>query len=361
MEKQEVTLSAELVGRVLAEDVLSVNGTLLLSKGLKLRMEDISHLLERNIEKVTIEGKVEKQVDEAYEEVSYKRISFMYDDKLTVVESFFQQVATRGTFDKKQVDGFDQLITNILKAPHLFLQLRSIQDTDQYTYKHSLNVGIISAMLAKLMGFKEKDMIRVGQAGILHDIGKAKIPEQILNKPTTLTSKEFKIIQKHPQFGHEILIKNKIEDDYILSAALMHHERMNGTGYPLGWKGSQISLVAQIVAVADVYDAILSKRVYKDPLSLFHAFEEMKKLAFQKELNPDIVFLLLKYISSLIEGQNVQLNNGIIGKVVFASPFEMDRPIILYNEEYIDLQQRRDLYIKDIPSFSENQVIDHKK
>lgn len=343
---KSLKLDLELAGSVLADDVSTDDGRLLLSKGKKLTKEDLVNLMKRNIDEIMIEEVV---IDSINQDSVSKKFEKKYQHSIEHVKDFFQQAAMEESFDKESVvDIFDQMYDQMKTSPQLFLQLRTLQNIDDYTYQHSLHVGILSALLAKLYGFDQEEVTRIGHAGFFHDIGKAKIPPEILQKPSVLNSKEFEYIQKHTQYGYEILLKNNVTDNYILDAALMHHERIDGSGYPLKKKGDQIPVAAQIVAIADVYDAICSKKVYKNSISPFHAYEELRTLAFQKILNPDIVFMFLHYISKLMEGQKVLLSNGEVGTVVFAPHNEPNRPIVTSNGEYLNLSKIRNLYVKDI-------------
>ena len=332
--------SKEWANHVLADDIMTDSGTLLLAKGHVLTVEDIDSLVQRGINFIALE-KVETKIDPEFTD--------LYKSCLTAVEDMFQAVSSEEKLEKETLfEIFDELMHKKLTVPHLFMQLQTIKDIDQYTFHHSLNVGTISALLAKLNGFKDDDIYRIGYAGFLHDIGKALIPQAVLQKSSALTEEEYQLIKSHPRKGYDILLKNGIDDEYILSAALMHHERLNGEGYPFGKKEGEIPVVAQIVAVADVYDAISADKVYKESLSPFHTYLELRQHAFRKELNAEIVVKFLEYISKLTEGKKVLLNNGSIGTVILTYSTEPNRPLIEVNGEFIDLRKNRDIYIKKL-------------
>ena len=323
----------------LAEDIVSKNGTLLLSKGHLLTNEDLKTILDWNIEYIVIEES--SPTDSAFSE--------LYDTCLSTVEHSFQTVANGGKLEKEPLfEMFDHLLNQMFTTPSIFIQLRTIKEINKRTFQHSLNVGALSALLARLYGFEKEDITRMGHAGFLHDIGKALIPESILNKPGELDEKEYEIMKRHPELGYDILKKNNIDDEYILSAVLLHNERLNGTGYPFGKKEQGIPLPAQIVAIADVYDSISTDKEYKKSLSPFHAYMELQNLAFKGELNPKIVLKFLEYISKLMEGKKVLLNDGTIGKVIFSTPYEPNRPLIEVNGAFIDLRKNREIYIQEL-------------
>ena len=332
--------SIEWKDHVLAEDINTDKGTLLLSRGHTLTEEDISSLIDRKLEFIVLE-KIETRIDPEF--------TTLYNSCLTTVEAMFQAASSQEKLEKETLfEIFDELMNKMLTVPNLFMQLQTIKDIDHYTFQHSLNVGAISALLARLYGFKDEEINRIGYAGFLHDIGKAFIPQSILQKNSALTEEEYKVVQGHPHLSYDILLKNDIKDEYILSAALMHHERLSGEGYPFGKQNEQIPIAAQIVAIADVYDAISVDKVYKESLSPFHAYHELRQLAFQKELNAEIVVKFLEYISKLMEGKKVLLNSGLIGKVILAYSTEPNRPLIEVDSEFIDLRKNRELYIKKV-------------
>jgi len=329
----------EWIGNILAEDVFTDQGTLLLAKGHTLRQEDIDNILDRAIIRIAVEER-NSNVDEKF--------TLLYDTCLFTVDKMFKASEKQERIEKETLfEIFDDLIDQMKLAPDLFMQMWTIKDIDQYTMKHSLNVGILSTLLAKLAGMNESESVRVGHAGFLHDIGKALIPSSVLDKPANLDEEEYKQIKQHPKYGYEILLKNEIKDDYILMAALMHHERLSGNGYPFRKKAKTIPLVAQIVAIADVYDAISAERSYKESFSPFHAYMELRQLAFRNELNPTIVIRFLEYISKLMEGKEVLLSDGSVGTVIFVSPYEQNRPLVNVDKKFIDLRKVRDIYIKE--------------
>lgn len=332
-------------GYKLAEDIMTDNGTLLLSKGRILSEEDLLLMKEWKISCFFVEKNHFIDHFIKKDPVFYE----LYQHSLLSVERMFQLAAKKEKLiEKKLFETFDQLLLHMVSEPFLVAQLRTIKDADRYTLQHSLNVGIMSAMLARIIGLNQEEVIQIGHAGFVHDIGKVLIPPTILNKPDKLTEDELRIIRTHPRLGYEILVENNVNDSVILGATLFHHERLDGSGYPVKRKGEQIPLSAQIVAVADVYDAISADRSYKKSLSPFHAYKELYYLAFQKLLNPQIVIKFLEYISKAMIGKKVILSDGSVGTVVMAFHNEPERPLISVNNQYIDLRKNRETYIQEL-------------
>ncbi|MFH1759964.1 MAG: HD-GYP domain-containing protein, partial [bacterium] len=158
----------------------------------------------------------------------------------------------------------EDIISSIIRNPDALVSLCQIKGYDEYTYSHSVNVGVLVASLAHSLGYKSEKLLFAGMGGILHDIGKLKISDSIVNKPGKLTLNEFDIMKKHPLYGYKILEGRKNISDATRAAIIQHHERYNGKGYPNRLKGKGIDEIGLISAVADVYDAMTSDRVYRE-------------------------------------------------------------------------------------------------
>lgn len=168
--------------------------------------------------------------------------------------------------------------TDKAMIPLIIMILRLIKKSDPYTFFHSKNVAYYSVELGKALNLSKKDCFSLYIGGLIHDVGKIKIPEEILNKPSPLTSEEYNIIKTHPEQGYEML-KNVplFEKDEVLNVIRYHHERFDGEGYPAQLKGNQIPIAARIIAVADSFDAMTTNRVYRKRLDLEDAINEIEK------------------------------------------------------------------------------------
>ena len=158
----------------------------------------------------------------------------------------------------------DEISKSISRNPEAFLNLARLKTKDDYTYMHSVAVCALMIALGKQLGLEGNDLKEAGLAGLLHDVGKMMIDEEVLNKPGKLTDEEFNIVKDHPRKGWEILQGSSDITATALDVCLHHHERMDGKGYPEKLAGEQISLFAKMGAVCDVYDALTSNRCYKN-------------------------------------------------------------------------------------------------
>ncbi|MBR5597647.1 MAG: HD-GYP domain-containing protein [Lachnospiraceae bacterium] len=227
------------------------------------------------------------------------------------------------------------LLDNTHTHYHVFDMLHNLRTYDDSTYTHALNVALICNVLASWLNFSEKDVHLATQCGLFHDIGKLKIPEEIIKKPDRLTDQEYDIIKQHPMEGYKILKRCQV-DPHISYSALMHHERSDGKGYPLGYTSDKIDKFAKIVAIADVYDAMTAARVYRGPLCPFKVIDVFEQEGFQKYDTKYILTFLENVVSSYLS-HRVRLSDGREGTIFFINKQRLSRPILKCDESYIDL------------------------
>ena len=203
-------------------------------------------------------------------------------------------------------------------------------------------------MLGNWLGFSEDAQNTLTLCGLLHDIGKSRIPASIIGKPGRLTSEEFEQIKRHPLLGYELL-KNQPLDPHIKNAALMHHERCDGSGYPTGLTEDYIDNFAMIVAIADVYDAMTAARSYRSPLCPFEVISKFEEDGFQK-YHTKYILVFLKQIASTYQSNRVILSDGRGCTIVMLNQNALSRPIVQFDDKScLDLSTAsRDLYIKAV-------------
>lgn len=218
---------------------------------------------------------------------------------------------------------------------------------DSYTYTHSINVALLSMLIGQWMKYGEHMIESLIIAGLLHDIGKMKVDPNILNKPGKLTDSEFEEMKKHPCYSYELLQENKSISLDVKVGILMHHEKIDGSGYPYGVYSENINDIAKVLAVADVYDAMLSERPYKKKHSPFDVMQLMQEGVFGK-LDTKILLTFLTHIASYYIGVYVQLSTGEIGEVVAINPACVYRPIVKVKDKYIDLFTEKSISIVEL-------------
>jgi len=232
------------------------------------------------------------------------------------------------------------------------LNISGMRIADEYTFVHSVNVAAYTSVLAKDFGMDGEELKKLCTGALCHDVGKMLIREEVLNKPGRLTDEEFEEMKAHTTLGYNLLKENGIEEE-IASIALYHHERIDGSGYPMGLKEEQLPISAQMTAITDVYDALTSDRVYKKAIESNNAMMIIVSES-GKHFNPKLVSIFQRAVGIYPIGSLVKLNNGYIARILEQNE-GIVRPIIqiIYDNEgkpvedkvVLNLMDNRELYI----------------
>lgn len=206
-----------------------------------------------------------------------QKSKLMYDAARGIMKGLFEREDLPAAISDVKAAA-EVIMEDVLRDDKAFLSLVKASSYDYYTYTHCINVAIYSIGIGKFLGFSNDELRALAYGAALHDIGKIKLDQNILNKESALSDEEFGHIKAHAPYGFEIL-KTSVAglDHRALSAVKHHHEKLDGSGYPDGLRGNQISEYARIVAIADVFDALNTKRCYKEPMSTFETLTFMKK------------------------------------------------------------------------------------
>ena len=226
-----------------------------------------------------------------------------------------------------------------------FHMMHKIRKYDDATFIHSLNVAILCNMFGHWINMPQDDLDVLTLAGLLHDVGKMKIPEEIIKKPGILTEEEYTEIKNHPRRGYNLLKPMKL-DERIKKVALMHHERCDGSGYPDGLRGDQIDEFAKIVAIADVYDALTSARVYRGALCPFEVINMVVEQDGDKRFDPKYLHPFLEGVVKSFIGCEVVLSDGEKGTIVAMHADELARPSVCVSGKVLDLREMSDVTIQ---------------
>ena len=228
---------------------------------------------------------------------------------------------------------------------HTFRMLRRVRRYDDLTYIHSLNVAILCHEFANWMHIPEEEQDILTLAGLLHDVGKMGIPGKIIKKAGLLTDEEYELIKQHPQKGYDFLKKHPL-DERIMNAALMHHERCDGSGYPQGLKADEIDDFAKIVAIADYYDALTSARVYREPHCPFEVFRMLQQE--RDKFDSTYLAVFMEGVASFYIGCEVVLSNQKRARMVDTNPTDQSNPIVKMDGLIVNLAMAPDVDVKEI-------------
>lgn len=342
-------------GDQLSKDIFNNYGLHVLSKGARLYQHERSKLLQHHIDYIDIEPRDEDEEPAAAERtlettVNPKWLPKMqpiYENAVTHLEELFVSAVQDGIIDDVQATNVIQpLLDNLQLERDVVSMLLLLNNNSEYTYQHSVQVGMLSYYLATWLGYSNAKAAEIGKAGFLHDIGKCKIDDSILNKPGKLTEEEFNAVKLHTVYGYE-LITSSIDNPEIALGALQHHERVDGSGYPKGLKGEQIHPIAKIIAVVDIYSAMISARVYQKERDLLYVLKELHRLSFS-QLDPLTTHTFIKHMIPNFIGKRVDLSNGDTGMIVMTHPTEFFRPLVQVGDNFIDLNLEREFEIMHV-------------
>ena len=287
----------------------------------------------------SIEDKKRKEsnkVEEEFKEISLK------------LQRTFTQIANDNEAAMDEIREFSRKIQNELRPSSIVIKNIVLYGSGEDSiYRHGVNVAALSALLGKWVGLDDAKINLLVYSAILHDIGKTKVNKDVLEKDASLTKGEFNIIKTHTSSGYNIVKGITFLDKSVSYGVLMHHERIDGSGYPLGLKGEGIHPFAKIIAIADVFDAINSDRGYKDKKLPFEALQIVKTEGLGK-LDYEYVKIFLEHIVAYYTGEEVLLNTNERCKIIQMNVNNLEKPLVFKEGDFVDLGKEKDMYIKEM-------------
>ncbi len=224
------------------------------------------------------------------------------------------------------VELVEEIACSVLRDPNGLLSVLRLKLNDEYTYLHSVSVCALMVGLGRTLGLSEEACREAGLSGYLHDVGKAFIDEEILNKPGKLTAEEFALIKQHPELGYQYLIQTPGMPAYASDACRHHHERIDGRGYPDALPAEAITLYSRMTAVCDVYDALTSERPYKHGWDPAEAIAQMAR--WEGHFDRRLLLAFVKTLGIYPVGSLVRLESGVSGVVIRQNPADLTRPVL---------------------------------
>lgn len=346
-------------GMVVGQAVLKENGKVLLAEGTVLT-DRLIHLLDTwDIRTVSIREETDR-VSVDFGPVHSEAVEGFYQTYYQTVDFMKHAFAAIRHFQKISVDQMLQLVAGNVRTlvddVGALFYLNMGNNPEDYTYHHSVRVAIVAGILGKWLGYERERLDDLLLAGLLHDIGKAEIPLEIINKPGKLTGEEMKAVRLHSVYGAQLLksAAHAVPADVILGV-LQHHERMDGSGYPNKTAGAKIHDFARIIAIADTYDAMTSERLFQSKTTPFTVVDVLSQEMFTR-LDPDFSTTFLNNIRDSLLGVIVQLSDGREAEVVYLGEFLAARPVVKTKEgEFICLDKCKDVYVSKVISLRQPQ------
>ncbi len=260
----------------------------------------------------------------AAELVRAKQICFESKDLITAM--FNEARMGRALDAEAALPMVEEISASVLRNPAALISVARLKTADDYSYMHSVAVCALMVSLARELGMNVDQVREAGFAGLLHDMGKARMPPEVLNKPGKLTEEEYAVMQMHPMTGHQMLVDSGIESQAVLDVVLHHHERMDGAGYPKKLSGDQISLNARMGAICDVYDAITSNRPYKAGWDPAESIQRMT--TWKGHFDRAVLKSFIKSIGIYPIGGLVRLESEKLGVVIEQHSTQLLKPVV---------------------------------
>lgn len=243
--------------------------------------------------------------------------------------SAFHSLEKQGNFHIEKIDdALNSIIEDLFSREDILVSLNEISTVSDNTLVHSINTTVLSLLIGKELGLSNSEMKKLSEGAILHDMGKISLDQSILFKSEKLTKEEFEHIKLHPEYGYDMLQKNSLLTESSRQIALQHHERLDGSGYPKGLKSDEIHLFSQIVAIADMFDALTAERCYRKSMSNYNAYKILINDASNHKIDSTLLALLLKNVAIYPNGIVVYLSDGTMGIVKSQNPELPFHPIV---------------------------------
>lgn len=348
---RKINISNCKVGMIVGKAIFYNGTTILLEAGVRLTVSYINRLKNLGITEIYIEDDISKDIviDDVIDEKT--RV-----EAIDLVKSAMDAYCLGNKINStKIIKVVNKIVNEILSLDDILINLMDIKSCDNYTFLHSVNVCVLSIVAGVKLNLSHDELKELGIGALLHDIGKVMIPHEILQKNSALTEEEYEVIKKHTLFGYNILKTMPQISEKSAMVALCHHERFDGKGYNSGLKGEEIHIYSRIVAVADIFDALTSDRIYRKKISTIQAIEYLTVLA-APSLDAEVLRCFVKIIPPFPVGTGIILNNGEKGIVVKANKNLPTRPIvrIVYNSDgsrkedfkEIDLAKEKEYFIQ---------------
>ncbi len=344
------------VGSIIAKPVYDSKLSLLINKGAKLSELLIKKLIQADIRHLYIEDEISRGIEldpMISDEIKLQAFVIMkkfYESQMVKQDQNVEAIRESSIRELKDI--VDDIITEIYSKNEQKYYSTELMGAEMYHYNHAVEVMILSLLIGRKMGLDREKLLKLGMGAILADIGKARVPQDILNKKGKLEPEEFDEMKRHVDYSYAILKDLVGLSSLSRQIVLLHHEKLDGSGYPNGFTGEQIPLLVRIATVCDIFSAIVADRTYNNRISVDTAIEILRGAAPTK-IDQDVFMTLLQVIDIYPPGTLVELGNGQVGIVIQSNPNSPTRPILRIIEQEgqnheVDLMQELTLFIKKV-------------
>ncbi len=346
-------------GMILARDATTRSGQVVIEKGRTLSKQSILRLSFYNIQSAFIRDEEDEKPDVSSAPAAYsqkikqsqKFQSFQIDHTIVlsqIKDSFEGYVNNGAPLDTELlVSRVEELFDSCKTSLELFNMLHNMHSSDDSVYGHCLNVALICRQIGKWSKVDDDTLKTLTLAGLLHDIGKLKIPNELLNKPGKYTDEEYALVKMHTQYSYDLLAPLDL-NEHVKAAALYHHERCDGSGYPNGLSKDEIDVYARAVTIADVYDAMTTARSYRAPLCPFEVIEKFEREGLQR-YDTKFILTFLNHIANTYQNHRILLSDGRSANIVMLNNQHLSKPIVQLDDgSCIDLSTAGGLHIQAV-------------
>lgn len=348
--RKKILMINELQPGMISSDDIYFEGKILVGKGVPIT-ESIIEKLKKNyvIDRAEVYLGDEGQASENKVK-TVKELESMINEFSSDLEHIFNNIYALKIQGMDEVRNFSKKIQQEFVSAGTGTIIKSVAfygSGNDTIYRHSVNVAAISFILGKWLKLDEKELSLMTYSAILHDFGKTKIDKDILSKEGNMNSKEYEIFKTHPVIGYNLIKQIPYLDPSVSYAVLMHHERMDGSGYPLHIKSDKIHKFAKIIAIADLFDEVSSNRYSKKIKGPFEALKVIQEDSITK-LDYNYCTVFLKHIVDYYMGENVLLNDKRSCKVIQVEMDNLTKPLLLDNGAFLDLKKEKDLHVEKL-------------
>jgi putative nucleotidyltransferase with HDIG domain len=268
-----------------------------------------------------------------------------YKHNVIEISSLINDLSKGNQLEEEKMNGIvNSIYSSLDKEYYIIKCINELKAVDQYLYNHSVNVSFYSMLLGKWLGLNKSDIKKIVQAALLHDIGKAQLAPNILNKSDKLEPSEYYELIQHPIYGYNLVKNSDFISEAVKEAILTHHEHIDKSGYPFKKSGDELNIYSKIISVVDIYDGITSERPYARRLTPFEAFQVIANDNLGR-FDIHIMGTFLGNLAACYVGSKVLLNNSEVGEIVYVPPQSINKPTISVNSRYIDLSKESDIKI----------------